>query len=113
MRAPVQQSSSFAPCSLFQVCHCAKTVRTVEEAERTGLSGSPWPVSSREGPWAPALLQNKSQILGEDNACSQQWHLAAEGSCHVCQGDLHGQWAALPKPAPVVANPVSLLVYGK
>lgn len=90
-RTPVQQSSLFTPCSLFQVCHCAKTVLTVEEAEKRVAWQSLTCQLSGRTLGSPAPLWNKSQILGDSNACSQHWHLAAECSCQVCQGDLHGQ----------------------
>lgn len=48
----------------------AAIVPTLFSLWRTQWAGClvmPWPGSSWEGPWAPALLQN--------NACGQHWHL--------------------------------------
>lgn len=85
---------------------------------------SPWREQREEGCLAvpglsalrrdPGLLLSPgiSLIRGEDNTCSQHWHVAIQGSCYICQGDLHAPWAALPKP-PVVTIPIALLVYRK
>lgn len=81
-RALTALTGTRTPSSRAARLHPARYCRfVIARKPRTGLSGSPWPVSSWERPGAPALLQNKSQILGKDNVFSQHWHLA--GSVRV------------------------------
>lgn len=76
-RTPMQQSSSFTPGSLLQVCHC-------KEAQNRAV----WqPLASRLSGKTPGSCSSPEQ---KSNSGKRQCVQSALAPGRVCQGDLHG-----------------------